>query len=121
MTDLPPDTAAPINNPPPRPEASRAEPPRTEARRPDPVTRFFGGSPLWVLAKLAMLSIVIGVVLAVLGLDALAILRALEDLFYSFFENILDSLHTVLRWFLMGAVIVFPIWLLMRLINAGKR
>lgn len=113
MSDLPPDTAAPTGNPPP--------PPQPQAARTDPLTRFFGGSPPWVLAKLVMLSIVIGVILAVLGLDALAILRAIEDLFYSFFENIWDALHTLLRWFLMGAVIVFPIWLLMRLINAGKR
>jgi hypothetical protein len=110
MTDLPPDTAAPIDN---RPAPS---PVRT-----DPVTRFFGGSPLWVLVKLAMLSVVIGVILAVLDVDALAIVRAVQDLFYSFFENIWDALETVLRWFTLGAVIVFPIWLISRLLHLGKR
>lgn len=107
MSDLPPDTAAPID--------TSAPPPRR-----DPLTRFFGGSPLWVLAKLVMLSIVIGVILAVLNIDALAILWAIEDLFYEFFDNIWDALETVLRWFMLGAVIVFPIWLIARLLKLGK-
>jgi hypothetical protein len=87
----------------------------------DPLTRFFGGPPLWVIAKLVMLSVVIGVILAVLGLDAWAIVRAIEDLFYSLFDNLWDALDTVLRWFLLGAVIVFPIWLISRLMKSGRR
>jgi hypothetical protein len=108
MTDLPPDTAAPISRNPSPP-------------RPDPVTRFFGGSPLWVLAKLAMLSVVIGVIFAVLGLDAFEILRAVQNLFYEFFDNIWDAIETLLRWFLLGAVIVFPIWLISRLLKLGAK
>ena|ERR1700754_386824 len=95
-------------------------PARDRAAPSDPLTRFFGGPPLWVLAKLVMLSVVIGVILAVLGLDAFAIIRALEDLFYSLFDNLWDALHTVLRWFLLGAVIVFPIWLITRLMKTGR-
>ena len=106
---MPPDTAAP-------PDDHLRQPPQ----RTDPVTRFFGGSPLWVVVKLAMLSIVIGVILAVLDIDALAIVRAVQDLFYSFFENIWDALETLLRWFMLGAVIVFPVWLISRLLKLGK-
>jgi ABC-type amino acid transport system permease subunit len=110
MTDLPPDTAAPLDtHSPHRPV------------RADPVTHFFGGSPLWVIVKLAMLSIVIGVILAVLDIDAFAIVRAVQDLFYSFFENIWDAFDTLLHWFMLGAVIVFPIWLISRLLKLGKR
>jgi hypothetical protein len=89
--------------------------------RMDYVSRFFGGSPLWVLAKLAMLAVVIGVILDVLGLDALAILRGLQDLFYDLFDSIWDMLATLLNWFLLGAVIVFPIWLLARLFKIGAK
>ena len=42
----------------------------------DNVTRFLGGSPLAVLGKLILLSILIGVVLSALGLDPLNISRA---------------------------------------------
>jgi hypothetical protein len=100
------------------------ETPHTPARQSappaGPLTRFFGGPPLWVLAKLVMLSVVIGVILAVLGLDAFAIIRAIEDLFYSLFDNLWDAVGTLLRWFLLGAVIVFPIWLIARLMKAGR-
>lgn len=104
----------PNNTPAPKPD-------RESIRPADPLTRFFGGPPIWVLAKLVMLSVVIGVILALLGLDAFAIIRGLEDLFYSLFDNLWDAIDTVLRWFLLGAVIVFPIWLIMRLMNVGKR
>lgn len=107
MSDIHPNTTKTIDNE-PLPERQNA------------LTRFFGGSPMWVLAKLVMLSIVIGVILAVLGLDARAILYAIQDLFYGFFENIWDALETVMRWFLLGAVIVFPIWLVVRLLKLGK-
>ncbi|MGQ4275141.1 DUF6460 domain-containing protein [Terrihabitans sp. B22-R8] len=111
MTDLPPDHAARIHD---RPD------PRA-ARRVDPITRFFGGSPAWVLAKLVMLSLIIGVILAVFGLDVQGLFYAAQDLFYAFFDNIYDAGATLLRWFLLGAVIVFPLWLLSRLFNLGSR
>lgn len=104
-----------VNTPAPEPR-----PAREPVGAADPLTRFFGGPPLWVLAKLVMLSVVIGVILAVLGLDAFAILRGLEELFYSLFDNLWDALETLLRWFLLGAVIVFPIWLIARLMKTGR-
>lgn len=109
MTDLPPEHTKTIDHEP------------SPARPADPLTRFFGGSPLWVLAKLVMLSVVIGVILAVFQIDAFAIVRAIEDLFYSFFNNIWDAVETLLRWFLLGAVIVFPIWLIARLLKLGAK
>jgi hypothetical protein len=84
------------------------------------VTRFFGGSPIAVLLKLALLSVVIGVLLSVLGLDAFAIVRGLERLVRDLFANFSDLIGSITRWFLLGAVIVFPIWLVMRLMSAGK-
>lgn len=85
------------------------------------VSRFFGGSPGMVLLKLVLLSVVIGVIMAALGLDAFAILRGLQDLFYDLFDNFWDAGRTLLRWFLLGAVIVFPIWLITRLFQMGRR
>lgn len=110
MTDLPPDTAAPHDR-------RSAVPPR----RADPLTRFFGGSPLWVLAKLVMMSIIIGLVLAVFGLDVQGLFYAVQELFYSFFDNIYDAFNAVWRWFALGAIIVFPLWLLSRVLNLGSR
>ena len=85
------------------------------------LSRFFGGSPGMVLVKLVLLSVVIGVIMAVLGVDAFSILRAAQDLFYDLFDNFWDAGRTLLRWFLLGAVIVFPVWLIIRLMNMGRR
>jgi hypothetical protein len=105
----------------PNSPAPAREPIREPATPSDPLTRFFGGPPLWVLVKLVMLSVVIGVIFAALNIDVLWIFYNLQELFYSLFGNIWDALDTVLRWFLLGAVIVFPIWLISRLMKSGKR
>ena len=87
----------------------------------NPVTRFFGGSPVWVLVRLVLLSIVVGVLLWVIGLDAFDLLRWLQRLFRNLFYNFADAIETVLEWFLLGAVIVFPIWLIVRLFSAARK
>ena len=57
----------------------------------DGLTRFLGGTPLSVAFRLVLLSILVGVVLAAIGFD-----------------------------FLLGAVIVIPIWFLSRLFGAPR-
>lgn len=84
------------------------------------LTRFFGGSPGWVLLKLILLSVVIGVLMAVLGIDAFSLLNNIERLFRSVFHNAWDAMHALLRWFLLGAVIVFPIWIVLRVTRMGS-
>ncbi|MDO8875342.1 MAG: DUF6460 domain-containing protein [Pseudolabrys sp.] len=86
----------------------------------DPVFRFFGGSPLAVLGRLLLVSILVGVILSVLGLDPFDIVRSLERLVRTIWEMGFDAFHWLWRYFLLGAVIVIPIWLIMRLINAPR-
>ena len=86
----------------------------------DPVTRFFGGSPLAVLGRLLLVSVLVGVVLSVLGLDPFDILHSLERLVRSIWNLGFDAFHWLWRYFLLGAVIVIPIWLIMRLVNAPR-
>ena len=86
----------------------------------DPVTRFFGGSPLAVLGRLLLVSILVGVILSVLGLDPFDILHSLERLVRSIWNMGFDAFRWLWRYFLLGAVIVIPIWLIMRLVNAPK-
>ncbi len=86
----------------------------------DPVTRFFGGSPLAVLGRLLLVSILVGVILSVLGLDPFDILHSLERLVRSIWNLGFDAFHWLWRYFLLGAVIVIPIWLIMRLVNAPR-
>jgi len=84
------------------------------------VTRFFGGSPLAVLLRLVLVSILVGFLLDVFGLDPLDIFDSLRRMVYRVWYMGFDALHWLWRYLLLGAVIVVPIWLLMRLFNAPR-
>lgn len=86
----------------------------------DPATRIFGGSPLAVLGRLVLVSILVGVVLSTLGLDPFDIVRSLERLIRSIWDMGFDAFRWLWRYLLLGAVIVVPIWIVMRLINAPR-
>jgi hypothetical protein len=82
------------------------------------VERFMGGSPLAVLGRLILLSILVGVVLHVLGLDPLNIFRSLRELAEHLWAMGFDLFRWLWRYFLLGAAIVVPLWLIARLIKA---
>jgi hypothetical protein len=84
------------------------------------LNRFLGGSPLAVLGKLVLLSVLIGVVLSVLGLDPWNIVTSIERLIRSVWDMGFDALRWLWRYFLLGAVIVIPIWIILRLVNAPR-
>jgi hypothetical protein len=88
----------------------------------DVLSRIVGGSPLGVLVRLVLLSIVVGFILHTAGIDPQDIFRSLEDLIRRIWEMGLEPLRWLWRYFLIGAVVVVPIWLLIRLTRglAGK-
>jgi hypothetical protein len=86
----------------------------------DGLTRFLGGSPLAVAFRLVLLSILVGVVLAAVGFDPWNILSSIERLFRRLWELGFDAVSWVWRYFLLGAVIVIPVWLLSRLFGAPR-
>jgi len=86
----------------------------------DTVTRVFGGSPLAVLARLILVSILVGVILSALGLDPFDIVRSIERLIRHIWNMGFEAVRWVWRYFLLGAVIVIPIWIIMRLVNAPR-
>ena len=86
----------------------------------DGFTRFLGGSPLAVAFRLVLLSILVGVVLAAIGFDPWNILASIRLLFQRLWDLGFDAINWLWRYFLLGAVIVIPIWLILRLMNAAK-
>ena len=85
----------------------------------DSVSRFLGGSPLGVAGRLILLSILVGFVMVTFGLDPYNIIRSIRHLFETIWHLGFDALHWVWRYFLLGAVIVIPVWLLTRIF--GRR
>ncbi|MGH6816118.1 MAG: DUF6460 domain-containing protein [Hyphomicrobiaceae bacterium] len=83
---------------------------------------FFGGNIWGVLVRLVLLSVVVGIVLSALGIS-------LENFFYQL-KNVVQRLYDigfgafnwVLSYFLLGAMVVFPIWIAARLLRSlGRR
>ena len=92
-----------------------------ESRRPqDYLQRFFGGPPLAVVGRLILLSILVGVILAAIGLDPWNILESVRQLVMRVWNMGFDAVRWLWRYFLLGAVIVVPIWLLVRLAKAPR-
>jgi Domain of unknown function (DUF6460) len=87
---------------------------------PDALTRFFGGRPLGVLFRLVLLSILVGVILKVLGLDPTDIVRSIRNLITAVWDMGFDAVLWLWRYFLLGAVVVVPIWLIVRLLRAPR-
>lgn len=86
----------------------------------DTMTKFLGGSPLAVVARLILVSILVGVILNALGLDPFDIVHSIERLIRSIWNMGFDAIHWLWRYFLLGAVIVIPIWIIIRLVNAPR-
>ncbi|WP_029350679.1 DUF6460 domain-containing protein [Bosea sp. 117] len=84
------------------------------------LTRFMGGSPAWVLIRLVILSVVVGVILSALGLDPLNILQSLERLVRNLFSFSFEAIERLWRYFLLGAVIVIPLWLILRFARGNR-
>ena len=86
----------------------------------DGLTRFLGGSPLSVAVRLILMSLLVGVVLAAIGFDPWNIIHSIRSLFLRVWELGFDAVNGLWRYFLLGAVIVIPIWLLSRLFGAPR-
>ncbi|GGI29922.1 hypothetical protein GCM10010987_56880 [Bradyrhizobium guangdongense] len=87
----------------------------------DGLHRFLGGSPLAVAFRLVLLSILVGVVLAAIGFDPWNILISIRLLFQRLWDLGFDAVNWLWRYFLLGAVIVIPIWFLSRLFGSPRR
>src|ERR1700744_733333 len=86
----------------------------------DGLYRFLGGSPVAVAFRLILLSILVGVVLAAIGFDPWNILYSIRLLAQRIYDLGFDAVNGLWRYFLLGAVIVIPVWLLSRLFAAPR-
>jgi Family of unknown function (DUF6460) len=81
----------------------------------DGLSRFLGGPPHSVVMKLVLLSVLVGVILSVMGFDPWNIIESVQRLFHAIWDMGFDAVRWVWRYFLLGAVLVVPIWLVVRL------
>ncbi len=80
--------------------------------------RIFGGNPLAVALRLAVISIIVGIVMSALDIRP-------ENLFYHLrliVQRIsslgFGAVESVIGYLVLGAVVVVPIWLIVRIVGA---
>lgn len=77
--------------------------------------QLFGGNPIGVLVRLVVLSIVVGIVMSAMGIHPQELFYHIDRLVRRIYEMGFGAVEWVLQYFLIGAVVVVPIWLIARL------
>ncbi len=80
--------------------------------------QIFGGNPWGVFIRLVILSIVVGIVLSAIGITPADLLYRLDIIVRRLYDFGFDWVEWLFKYFLVGAVVVIPIWLIARLIGA---
>lgn len=76
--------------------------------------RLLGGNPLGVIVRLIVVSIIVGIVLSALNIDPWNIPYHIRLLFQRLYEMGFGIFKDAFGYFLLGAIVVIPIWLLIR-------
>jgi hypothetical protein len=82
---------------------------------------FLGGSPLGVLIRLVLLSIVVGVVLSALGITPTNFFYQINVLLRRIYDLGFGAIESVVEYLVLGAIVVVPIWLIARLVKTARR
>jgi hypothetical protein len=82
--------------------------------------RFLGGSPIAVTVRLIVVSFIVGVLLVMFGVEPLDIVASVERLFRRIVDYGLADFQQFGRTLLTGAIVVVPIWLVIRLLDSRR-
>ena len=83
--------------------------------------QFFGESVGGTILRLVLLSVVVGIVLSALGITPFNIVERLELLVRRIADLGLDTFRWAFNYFLLGAIVVVPIWFVVRLMKRDPR
>ncbi len=81
---------------------------------------FLGGSVLGVLVRLTILSIVVGIILSALGITPDNFFYQINVLLRRIYDLGFGAIESVLGYFILGAMVVVPVWFISRLIKASR-
>ncbi|MBI1621039.1 DUF6460 domain-containing protein [Aquamicrobium zhengzhouense] len=84
------------------------------------LTRFLGDTPLRVALKLVVVSFLVGVVMVTFGWSPHDVLRGIADFFSGLWNMGFDAFYRFLSYFLIGAAVVVPVFLILRLLSWRK-
>jgi len=85
------------------------------------LSRILGGSPIAVVIRLAVISIIVGVVLTALDIRPQNLVDHVRLMFHRVWSMGFGAVESVLGFLLLGAVVVIPIWIVVRIFAALRR
>lgn len=92
--------------------------PSADARPVSGFERFIGGSPGMVAMRLVVVSLVVGALLMWLDIRPYEVFNAIERFFYRIWRMGFAAIREMIDYVLVGALIVVPVWFVMRLFSA---
>ena len=72
------------------------------------------------IIRLVLLSIVVGIVFSALGINLFNIVERLQQLVRNIINLGFDTFHSAFQYFLLGVVVVVPIWFVVRLLSRPR-
>jgi hypothetical protein len=84
------------------------------------VSHFLGGPPFAVFIRLVLLCVLVGVILHALGFDPGNIIDSIRRMVQAVWDMGFDAVRWAWRYFLLGAIVVIPIWLIVRFTRAPR-
>jgi hypothetical protein len=84
------------------------------------LTSFIGGSPAAVALRLLVVSFIVGAALAMFGFEPWDIIANIERMARRLIEYGLSDFHQVWRTLLTGAIVVVPVWFVLRLLDSRR-
>jgi len=85
------------------------------------LNRFLGGTPGQVALRLLFLSFVVGVILSAIDLDPLRLFDYAVEFISHLWSLGFDAIDGILRYLLLGAAVVVPVWLVLRVLKSIGR
>ena len=77
----------------------------------------FGGHPIAIIIKLAIMSIVVGVILSALGITPQNLFYHLDLIARRIYDLGFGAIEWVFGYLILGAMVVVPIWFVARLMG----
>ena len=84
------------------------------------LARFIGGSPVSVAVRLLVVSFVVGLLMVMWGIEPFDVVDGVVQAFRRLADFVLTDFHRLGRYLLTGAIIVLPVWLLLRLLDMRR-
>lgn len=85
---------------------------------PKAMDKIFGGPVVPTLFKLAILSVIVGLIFAIFGIDPMDLWRNFGSTIREAWTMAFDAINWSWQYAALGAIVVLPLWILYRIVTA---